>query len=200
VAFPPGFVIAHATPDGPRVETVPLGPIPLDPALMALYRTEGGEAPEMLAAPDYPRFLLAQTRRRARNRDLPRDWPAAITAALPKASALDLASLMEGAPSLAADPARAATAERRATEAGLPPGSLAAYPLTDLAADWYVLREAGPLARAALAPERLAVCRHLATTYGDPAPGRTDDAAFFARLLAALATSLARMDRGDPTT
>ncbi len=78
VSWPPGFAIAHATPDGPEVEIVPLDPLPLDPALVALYRAESADAPEMLAAPDITRFLLAQSRNRAIHRVVTRDWPREI--------------------------------------------------------------------------------------------------------------------------
>lgn len=195
VSWPPGFAIAHASPEGPRVEIVPLDPLPLDPALVALYRAESSDAPEMLAAPDISRFLLAQSRNRATHRVVARDWPRPIARALPLSTALDLAAVMEGAETLSLNPARRAIAETRAVAAGLPAGTLDAYPLTDLAGDWYVLRQAGPLGRDALATDRLAACRYLAQAYGHQNP-QSADAAFFARLLAVLATSLARMDRG----
>jgi hypothetical protein len=195
VACPPGFAVAHAMPDGPQVETISLASLPLDPDLIAVYRAESDEAPEMLAAPDYGGFLLAQTRRRALLRDLPRDWPAALASTMRSASALDLACLMEGAATLSADPATCAIVATRALPHGLGPDDLRAYPLTDLIADWYVLRQAGPLARDAVTVPQLRCCRFLAAAYAAarPVPDR-GDAAFFARILAVLATSLRRMD------
>jgi 3',5'-cyclic AMP phosphodiesterase CpdA len=195
VSWPPGFVIARATPQGPDVETVRLTPLPLDPALIALYRAESDDSPEMLGAPDYTHFLLAQSRRRAIHRVLPRDWPRAIAVAVPTATALDLATLMEGAPSLTPDPAREPAVAARAARLGFDAGTLADYPMSDFVADWYALRQAGPLGRDALTPDRLAACRFL-SGYGSAAPqAHSPDAAFFARILAVLATSLARMDR-----
>ncbi|MDZ4135405.1 MAG: metallophosphoesterase, partial [Paracoccaceae bacterium] len=40
VAFPPGFVVAHAKGMHPGIETVSLAGLPLDPALLAVYRAE----------------------------------------------------------------------------------------------------------------------------------------------------------------
>jgi hypothetical protein len=84
----------------------------------------------------------------------------------------------------------------RAARLGFDAGTLADYTMSDFVADWYALRQAGPLGRDALTPDRLAACRFLAG-YGSATPqAHSPDAAFFARFLAVLATSLARMDRG----
>ena len=150
----------------------------------------------MLSRPTTRRFLLAQTRRRAIQRVLPRDWPPAIVVAMPSATALDLAALMEGAPCLARPGARTSAAQARAAASGLPRDTLAAYPMTDFVADWYVLRAGRSLRQSRPDAGSPGGLPHLATRYGNATPKpHSPDAAFFARLLAVLATSLARMDR-----
>lgn len=184
VAFPPAYKIARASSEGPQVRTVPLD-LPRDPTLIDLYRAEP-DAPELLAAPGHAALLLGQARRRAGLR-VARDWPPALQTALAGATGLHLAALMRGAASLATPPDATALAT-----AGLPVADLAALPLSAFAADWYLLRQGGPLARAPLAA-RLPLYRRLAAL---PPAEHCPEAAFFSRILAVLAVSLARADRG----
>lgn len=108
-------------------------------------------------------LLRTQFRARVQARDLLHDWPEPLRA-------------IEGA---------------SAADAGLHGTDLAAYPLRDLITDWYCLRQAGPLARDQIAPDRLRLLRALAATPQPDAPE------FLHRFVNVLARSLRRMDRDD---
>ncbi len=107
VAWPPGFVVAHAAPGQTRVEFVPLD-APADPGLAAFYRAEGASGAEASFA--LRARLIAQRRAHVARRILPRDWPSALLDAtladhLPRAPegtvadlAIDGMLLREGGP------------------------------------------------------------------------------------------------------
>ncbi len=189
VAWPPAFKIARAASAGRvEVETSWLD-LPADPALRAIYRAEP-DAPALLATPGHAALVLAQARHRALAVRVPHDWPPHLSAQVASASARHLAAVMAGTPDL-----------RAAREGVAPAGSatqaaLEALALRDLVADWYVLRQAGPLARPVLGP-RLPLYRALAAL---PPAQHSADATFLSGLLTILATSLARMDRGEAGT
>jgi len=176
-AFPAAFKIVHANRQRLAVETVTLDDLPPDPCLTALYAVEGRRG----AALPFGAFLAAQFRARLRTRRLPADWPPHLAERILHMTVSDLVTLMGGPV-----PPDAAAATHRA------------YRVTDMVADAYILREAGPLARGWIDPQHLQICRMLARDFADAGsdPG-SSDAAFFRRFLSVLQVSLRRADADD---
>lgn len=199
VSFPPGFKVVQARGAGAdtalRIETVSLA-LPVDANLRQWYAPQASPARSAaLEAPGYGAFLRAQMRARVLERTVPEGWPPRLAAALPAASAADLVALL-------CDPdpgARLLHAQEPAVVEGLDPAELAGCPLGDLVADWYALRQAGPLMAPWLDAGRLQLYRSLAARFGDPGavPAR-GDAAFFARFLFVMHEAIDRMERPAP--
>ena len=105
------------------------------------------------------------TERRTRAVRLPRDWPPAVQDWMQRRHAGDLADLLQ---------------------AVMPGDAASDYPLTDLAADIYLLRDGGALAKGQVPRDRLHLCRLLARhgdATADPAVSVT---AFWRRFLSVL--------------
>jgi 3',5'-cyclic AMP phosphodiesterase CpdA len=210
VSFPPAFVVVRSQGAGQCIDTVDLFSEPLDPVLMDFYRKDAAAGPplhdlaadEGLRARRYGSFLHAQLRTRAQ-RQVVKYWPSNIVAGIAGASAADLACclLAPGAPSpsLAGCADQADTAARcaaLATDAGLSLATLQQLPLTEVIADWYCLRQAGPLARDYVSAERMQLLRFLTKVADQADPACAAPLPQFFRLfLQVLTTSLRRMTR-----
>ena len=176
VAFPPGFAILEAAHHGIRAETISLDDLPPDPMLASFYAAGGRTGPPLPFGP----FLVAQFRARVIAHRIPQDWPPAIAK---QAGVLSVAKAV----GLLGDPADFA----RRHHIALP--MLADYPLAELIADTYLLREGGTLALGYLSDVRLEICRALASDFGDARTGPVphDTGAFLSRFLWALKMALA---------
>lgn len=182
VSFPPGFKVVAAAGAALQVETVSLAGLALDEDLMRWYAAQGA-GPRAEAA-NYGAFLRAQMRARVLERTVPATWPPGLAAAIFRMTAADLTALMPDPGPAAGDFADPALC-----------------PMTDLVADWYALRQAGPLMRPWISAERLALYRSLAARFGDAgAMASAGEAAFFARLLDVMGKALWRMDAPEPFT
>ncbi|PZQ96616.1 MAG: metallophosphoesterase [Cereibacter sphaeroides] len=192
--FPPAFAVLRSDEGDVSAKMIPIAEMPLDPGLMGVYRAEAAESDASLSETTFGPFLTAQMRARVLSRVVPRDWPSNIMAALPRCSALDLAALLVGGLTLDAQPDTDRVA-KSVSPHGLTVDALANYALTDLVADWYLLRQAGALTEDAVSPDRIAICRYLVAEFAD---GKADPAIgareFFARFLSVLAVSLQRLD------
>jgi 3',5'-cyclic AMP phosphodiesterase CpdA len=160
VTFPPAFVVVTAGAEG--VDTIPisLADLPPDPMLTALYLAEGRTDPPM----PYGAFLAAQFRARVRAVRLPRDWPPRVLDWMQGRHVGDLIDLL-------------------AAPLGAP---LLDYPLPDLAADIYLLRDGGTLAPDHMSPDRLHLCRSLARLGDATADPAASVASFWRRFLSVL--------------
>ncbi len=163
VTFPPAFTVVAAGADGIAAATVSLADLPPDPMLTALYHAEGRSDPAM----PYGAFLAAQFRARVHAVRLPRDWPRAVLDWMQGRHVGDLAGLL--------DPAHS-----------LPRHALPDYPLTDLAADIYLLRDGGTLAPDHISPARLHLCRSLAGLGDATADPVASVASFWRRFLSVI--------------
>ena len=164
VTFPPAFTVVTAGAEGIATEAVSLDDLPPDPMLTALYRAEGRAGPPL----PYGAFLAAQFRARVRAVRLPRDWPPQVLDWMQGRHAGDLADLLA------------------LGDAALPRDALSDYPLTDLAADIYLLRDGGTLAPDHISPDRLQRCRRLARHADASADPMVSVTAFWRRFLSVL--------------
>ncbi len=144
VTHPPAFTVVTAGAGGIATAPQSLADLPADPMLTALYHAEGRTDPPL----PYGTFLAEQFRERVRRVRLPRDWPPPVLDWMEGRDMGDLADLLG------------------LTDLALPRDALRDHPLTDLAADLYLLREGGTLAPDQIAPERLHLCQTLAR-HGD---------------------------------
>ncbi len=181
VAFPPAFKIIHANAEVVRAETVTLDNVPPDPSISAVYRAEGhGEALPLGA------LLAAQRRAHVLERRLVHDWPPAVRALVVDRDVGFLVELAGG------------DVETFAARHELDLAAISACPMSDLIADAYLIKVAGPLAVHWVAPDRLVLCRAIAVDYGDEsADPRQGPLGFVQRFFSVLKVSLDRMDAGD---
>ena len=163
VTFPPAFTVVTAGARGTRTDAVSLDALPPDPMLTALYLAEGRTDPAL----PYGAFLARQFRARVRAVRLPRDWPPQVLDWMQGRHAADLAGLLGAADALT-------------------DGALSTCPLTDLAADIYLLRDGGTLAPDHLSPDRLHLCRSLARLGDATADPAASVASFWRRFLSVM--------------
>lgn len=192
VAFPAGFVIVRTTDAAPVVESVSLGPEPLDADLLSLYRAENARshlAPDpAMHAHDYGDFLYRHMGALVVQRYMPKEWPPEIAALAREMTLWDLALLMSGG--------NAQTTEERATKFGIDAAQLRTAPMLDIVIDWYCLRQSPTQAPDYIPPERLKFCRFLAGEYGNTgAAAPHTPKGFFAIFLGVLGRSLNRAAR-----
>jgi len=181
VAFPPAFKIIRASVDVVSAETISLEDVPPDAGISAVYRAEGQSEALSLGA-----MLVAQRRANVLERRLLHDWPPAVRALVAGRDAGFLVKLAGG------------DTEKFAGRHGLDLKTIIACPLSDLIADAYLIKVAGPLAVNWIAADRLALCRALAADYGDESadPAQSPHG-FLQRFLSVLKVSLDRMDAED---
>ncbi|PYB71776.1 metallophosphoesterase family protein [Rhizobium wuzhouense] len=188
VAFPPAFKIVQPGKNLPDVKTVGLSPLPLDPALIKLYRLEcasNGEMPDpAFDTQSYGAFLFAHTRALVTHRYFPREWPPKIVEGVAKVNLAEIGLVMLAAGSTdevttphSAIPCRKmALLEQECTRFCLSIEALSSNSMIDLVTDWYCLRQAGALALPFISVERLAIYRLLTGRLLDqspPAPPQT---------------------------
>jgi 3',5'-cyclic AMP phosphodiesterase CpdA len=139
VAFPAAYKILTIDTGRVAIETVGIGEMRLDPAIMERYATEvassGIISGGLLVAPHYEAFLSAHLERLVGRRHLKRDWPVALAEAAHRLTLAALAGDTEQSSALEDIPAMA------------------------LVVDWYRARMASDPAIAAIAPARLAAYR-----------------------------------------
>ena len=151
VAYPAAYKIVTPGAGGIGVQTVEIGDMALDPAIMARYRAEaaqtGLKAGRLLGAADYGALLWEHAGHLVARRHLRREWPADLAALVTGSSLADLAAMaLDGG-----DPqGRAGAADA------------AAMPALEFLEDWYRLRMGGELAATAIAPDRLRLYRRIA--------------------------------------
>jgi hypothetical protein len=136
--------------------------VPGHDAAFAPYAAElekrGASAAPILASASHADFLGRHLDAVVEGRHLPREWPPALAALVPKLSLADLWRAA-AAPPLLLDGAMPDIA------AGEAPQALAAVPFMAFVADWHRLRKGRELARDYIRPERLAVYEVLARRY-----------------------------------
>ena len=180
-AFPPAFKIMRASMDVVRVETISLQDVPPDGGISAVYRSEGQAKALPLGA-----LLAAQRRANVLERRFVHDWPPAVRALVMSRDAGFFVELAGG------------DVEGFAGRHGLELAAIVACPLSDLIADAYLIKVAGPLSLHWIAPDRLALCRALAVEFGDEsADPRQGSLEFLQRFLSVLQVSLYRMDADE---
>ncbi|KQR69522.1 metallophosphoesterase family protein [Rhizobium sp. Leaf341] len=166
--FPPAYKILTLRTGAAEIETVPLGDMPMDAAIGALYAAEvrrtGVDTGGMAEATRYGEFLSAHIGHLAWRRHLKREWPAALAAVLRAATLGDLArlavrpvvpmgdalSMLPAAPGLARSPEKDG------------PETLSAIAFLG---DWYRLRMGSDLGRMAISPQRLRFYDRLSALY-----------------------------------
>ena len=157
VAYPSGFAIAQ--PNGPdcTIDTISLTSVPLDPRVMAVYSDEADRIGETrdtaLDSPDYGSFLYDQMHSRTLHHVLPKKWPKKIANAIHGATAADLGALFlatsKHSPRLpyefSTSPIYYEKLAHLASRHDIGINDLRSLALTTLVADWYCLRQAGPM-------------------------------------------------------
>lgn len=183
-AFPPAFKILRASLRSVAVETVVLNDLPADPDIDTFYQMQGRTGPPM----DYGAFLLAQFRCHVIEHMMPRYWPP------------DLLHLINGADVAVLLGLLISSRVKFSAEHGISAQALSLYPISELIADAYLIRAAGPLAQGYIAPVHIRICRALAEAFGDAtADPQTSHAAFIRRFLSVLQVSIRRMAVAEGT-
>jgi 3',5'-cyclic AMP phosphodiesterase CpdA len=149
VAFPSAFKVVHPSQHEIAVETVEMADLPVNSRLSRGYAQEAalaGEAEDRaFAANNYGEFLRDHQRALIKHRYFPKEWPAAIVAAIADKTVGEVVGLL-GEKSIAA------------CDADLP--------MFELITDWHCLRQGVGLALPHIEPQRLSLYRMLAERFG----------------------------------
>ncbi len=181
VGFPGGFKVVTLTDSQLHIETVPLGALPLPPAIGARYQAERGTADDGdIPVRSYKEFLAFHLSKRVRGKYLSRDWPEGFAILAAEFSLADVYQFANVPAALDyADLARSTTREPLAVN--LPDLSFEAVLI-----DFHRLIMAGDPVLAGVGPERLAAYAALAAAYENedwPAGSVQSDLAKFAGMM-----------------
>lgn len=181
VAFPCAYKIITPEAGYLHVETVDIGDMPLDPAILQLYRAEvarsGLKTGKMLEAGDYGAFLYEHLGHLVGRRFLKREWPRDLVSLLQTLSLSDVALLaveqqaipvreaVSGLERLRITPQAHACLQEAFKDRGVMLDAMASVSMLSFLGDWYRLRMASELALDWIDDERLAVYSALTELY-----------------------------------
>ncbi|WEZ82713.1 metallophosphoesterase family protein [Rhizobium sp. 32-5/1] len=180
VAFPCAYKIITSEDGHLHVETIGIGNMPLDPAILTLYQTEvsrtGLKTGNMLNASDYGTFLYEHLGHLVGRRFLKREWPRDLVSLIQALSLLDVAYLAGEPQAVATRGAISAVERLRATpqartrlqerfQDGASLGAMESVSMLSFLADWYRLRMASELALDWIDEERLALYAAVSELY-----------------------------------
>ncbi|MDB5526793.1 MAG: hypothetical protein JWM58_4556 [Rhizobium sp.] len=183
VAFPCAYKIASVEAGNLRIDTIGIGDMALDKAIMRQYRleaaTSGIGVDSLLSAVNYGAFLSEHLGHLVGRRFLRREWPCDLAQAAGELNLADLAVLARTPQhlpltgihaSIAAahgDQARIDHLLESAAEHGVEFSTLSAIPVMVFLGDWYRVRMGSDLGLDAIAPESLSAYRFLSALYRD---------------------------------
>jgi 3',5'-cyclic AMP phosphodiesterase CpdA len=181
VAFPCAYKIITPDEEYLHVETVSVGDMPLDPALLGLYRTEvsrtGLKTGKMLEAGDYGTFLYEHLGHLVGRRFLKREWPRDLVSLLQTLSLADVALLATEQHAVPVSAAVSAVERLRLALQGparlqgmfngdeVTLAAMASVSMLSFLADWYRLRMGSELALDWIDDERLALYAAVVALY-----------------------------------
>jgi 3',5'-cyclic AMP phosphodiesterase CpdA len=215
VAFPAAYKIVRIEPERLAIETVGIGAMRLDHAVMDIYRIEAGksrlDATALLAAGDYGAFVSAHLGHLVGRRHLRRDWPQGLAHAVRLLDLLDLAILaLTGEPLQPEDLPDAVRNGRAApditirlaacaAEDGVDLRALSRIPVMTFLGDWYRVRMGSRLGLDAITAGNRDAYRLLCRLYaGCNAPEGNAQAAF-ARIFRMFGRFISGLPSGDFT-
>lgn len=196
VAFPPAFKIVHPAHDQIGVETVELSDLPVNVALSEGYGLETAalraKPDPAFRAADYGAFLRWHTLALVQHRYFPKEWPVAIAEQVSDLTVGEMCILLSGEQGVVT------TLQVLAQAAPVDIEELRGFPLLQLIADWYCLRQGGSLSLPHIGERRLGLYRFLAREFGrKPSAAQADSLqGFLAIFLEALGLFLDRAERG----
>ncbi len=175
VSFPACYKLIHPSSrsQGCRIDTIAIGAMPIDQTLIDYYRANSESADAdagivdgpALNSKTYGEFLYNRVRTRVKHHYLIKEWPADIACEINKATAADLAyllimaqtspskSLTLGAMKELITPELVSDLDAAAALYELTHKDFEACSMIALIADWYCLRQAGPIARSYIKPK-----------------------------------------------
>ncbi len=216
VSFPACYKLIRSTPSICEIDTIPIGAMPVDSTLINHYRAQtnplSDEDESALSATTYGEFLYRRIRTRVKYHYLIKEWPADIACEIDNTTTADLAYLLlaqKNSPqTLRLKAMSDAITEKLASDLY---AAAAQYELTrsdfdscsmmTLIADWYCLRQAGPLAKAYISSKNLALYTCLVESVDSSASGTSNThAAFFKLLMGNLGRSIKSLGPIDKLT
>lgn len=206
VTCPAAYQLIQASKNEVRVDTIPLGSLPLDSGIVAFYKEENLSLEQpidhALNTTEYGEFLYKRIHGRVLYRYFKKHWPGYIVQKIEDTSVADLLVLLtmqetstDALPLCASDTSDNTDVFRNlqvlANEHGLKLEDLSDHPMMELIVDWYCLRDAGNQAQVFITPERLELYRFITARYGNSSVIEIKNTAdFFALFLGMMHVSL----------
>lgn len=196
VAFPPAFKIVHPAQHQVDVETIELSGLPVNHHVSEGYAREAAalraEPDPAFRAADYGAFLRRHKLALVQHRYFPKEWPVAIAEQVSGLTVEEMCRLLSD------DQGGGTTLQELAQAASIDVEELREFPMLELIADWYCLRQGGSLALPHIGKRRLVLYRFLAMEFGQ-APDAADAGSvegFLSIFLGAIGLFLDRAERG----
>ncbi len=210
VSFPAGYKLIQTRNKSCEVSTIPISAMTVDPMLIDHYRSQNRELSDLdksaLNATTYGEFLYRKMSTRVKHHFLIKEWPADISKQIDTTTTADLVYLFlaqaDSSQTLKFAKLPAALSIKLASELDV---IAAQYELTHdnfsscsmmrLIADWYCLRQAGPMARSYISTENLKLYSCLADAITRPElhPSNTH-VEFFSLFIAGLKRSMKNLE------
>lgn len=212
VAFPACYKIVQPTPDGCRINTMPLSTMPLDSELIKHYCEEtsamGTDKEPALCASSYGEFLYQRVYSRVLHHYLPKEWPENLAGEVIHTNVADLVYLlltqktktqqinfgpMPDAERLATQTALVLKLNSQQSQFDISLNEMGKCSMTTLISDWYCLKHAGEQAIPYIGSGNLKLYIFVANTFGDNSSmDANTDFAFFSIFLSTMNSYLQR--------